>query len=481
MYARLAIEKFARRFALLLAKLLLLLPDPSELRDGKHADRLEAHSRWGGDAHSSRRWIDTQMDVLDILEHHVHHDAAQITTETAAAATLLAAGRESRECFLEAHAAQVYDALTIRRTCLLQVDALLARAAIVYPGLVPSDATLAAEAGLRQGDKDGHEIDQGIFLAHILAGRETGTLLCHAMLLPRPDAPGIAAEFAARETLDLGAVRLERWDEAVVLTTTNPRFLNAEDDTTQDAMELAVDVALLDPNSKAAVLRGDLAKHPKYEGRRVFGSGINLTRLYHGKIPFLWFIKRDLGWVNKLLRGLAEPGIAPDTHNRDRLEKPWIAAVESFAIGGHCQMLLCMDYVLATPEARLTLPARREGIIPGMANLRLPRFTGFRLARQAIQHGYELRCDSSEGRTICDEVVRPSDMERTIRNLVADLTRRGRLGYSANRRSLRIGAEPLELFRSYFASYVRDQAYCVFGAELTENLEQHWNAQKRAP
>ena len=31
----------------------------------------------------------------------------------------------------------------------------------------------------------------------------------------------------------------------------------------------------------------------------------------------------------------------------------------------------------------MTLPARKEGIIPGVANLRLPRFIGDRIARQA--------------------------------------------------------------------------------------------------
>ena len=38
----------------------------------------------------------------------------------------------------------------------------------------------------------------------------------------------------------------------------------------------------------------------------------------------------------------------------------------------------------------MTLPARKEGIIPGAANLRLPRFVGARIARQAIMIGRRL-------------------------------------------------------------------------------------------
>ena len=106
-------------------------------------------------------------------------------------------------------------------------------------------------------------------------------------------------------------------------------------------MEIAVDVAILDRASEIAVLRGGTVEHPKYRGRRVFGAGINLTHLYRGKIPFLWFLERDMGYVHKLLRGVARPECAARRRRTARgIEKPWIAAVDAFAIGGHCQALL---------------------------------------------------------------------------------------------------------------------------------------------
>ncbi len=151
----------------------------------------------------------------------------------------------------------------------------------------------------------------------------------------------------------------------------------------------------------------------------MFGAGINLTHLYHGRIPFVWYLQRDLGYVNKIYRGLAladDP--PPDEFGGRSIEKPWIAAVEAFAIGGHCQLLLVMDYVLAERSAFLTLPARKEGIIPGAANMRLPRFTGDRIARQAIQYERRLECDSPEGRLICDEIVEPGAMDAAIERVV---------------------------------------------------------------
>ena len=82
-----------------------------------------------------------------------------------------------------------------------------------------------------------------------------------------------------------------------------------------------------------------------------------------------------MGYENKMLRGVARNDASPDDLSRSTIEKPWIAVVETFAIGGGCQHLLVMDYVLADAAAYLALPARKEAIIPGMANLRLPRFT----------------------------------------------------------------------------------------------------------
>ena len=274
-------------------------------------------------------------------------------------------------------------------------------------------------------------------------------------------------------------MRLERHGRAVHLLSSNPRYLNAEDQGTIDAMEIGVDVATLDPGTEIAVLRGQPVEHAKYAGRRIFGAGINLTHLYHGSIPYLWYLQRELGFVHKYLRGIATPDLLPDDVNGAGVEKPWIAAVEGFAIGGHCQILLTMDYVLATDDAFLSLPARKEGIIPGAANLRLPRFTGDRLARQLIQAERRLQCDSAEGRLICDEIVAGPEMDAAIDRTVSMLTSAGAVGAIANRRALRVAVEPLDVFRRYCAVYAREQALCHFSPGLIRNLEDNWGAGSR--
>jgi len=369
-----------------------------------------------------------------------------------------------------------YDTLSGGLSRPVRVDELCRLAAERFPGMLPGAAELAAEAKLPQRDKKGLEKAQGRFLGAVLVDPRAGEHLCRSMLLPREDSGKYLAEFEAKGELELDGARLHRQGKAVVLTLRNPRYLNAEDETTLDGMEIAVDVALLDAKSELCVLRGDTVTHTKHAGRRVFGAGINLTHLYQGKIRYLWYLIRDLGFVNKFYRGLARPGVHPE---EDSIEKPWVAAVEAFAIGGHCQILLTMDYVLAAQDAYVTLPARKEGIIPGAANLRLPRFVGPRVARQAILAGRRLDCDSPQGRMICDEIVPVGEMDAAIERLIALLTGSGVVSAAGNRRALRSGEEPLDQFRRYMAVYAREQAVCHFSPALIANLEKHWDAANR--
>jgi thioesterase DpgC len=365
----------------------------------------------------------------------------------------------------------IYDELTAGRTRFLRVDELCRRAAEAHPGLLPTRGQLEAEARLAQKDKSGIEKAQGEFLAAILADPDCGMHLCHAMLLPREDSRARLAEYESKGSLNLGSVILERQGKASVLTMSNPRFLNAEDETTLDAFEMAVDVALLDRKTEVCVLRGAPVEHPKYAGRRLFGAGINLTHLYEGKIRYLWYLIRDLGLVSKFYRGLAVPQASPEV---DSVEKLWIAVVEGFAIGGHCQILLTMDYTLAAADAYLTLPARKEGIVPGAANLRLARFVGDRIARQAIMAERRIDCASAEGLLICDEIVPPAKMDGAISRMVEKLTGSGVVSAASNRRAFRIAQEPLDTFRRYMAVYAREQAHCHFSPALITNLEQNW-------
>ena len=237
---------------------------------------------------------------------------------------------------------------------------------------------------------------------------------------------------------------------------------------------------LLDDAAEVGVLRGAPATHPKYAGRRIFGSGINLTHLYYGKISLIEFmIERELGAVSKMYRG-HDTGDWRHTELETRREKPWIAAVDAFAVGGACQWLLVMDRVIAETGSYFNLPARKEGIIPGCANLRLPRLIGERAARQAIFFNRAFAADSADGRLLADEVVPGDDIDAAIDASAHELTSAGTTSLVANRKQLRVGKEPLDVFRRYMSNYSREQAYCLYSPALIDNLERNWDAKRRA-
>src|SRR3954447_3777646 len=164
--------------------------------------------------------------------------------------------RKARVRFLRQHADAVYDALTDHRSRFVRINELVEAAARQFPGLVPTAQAIAAEEGLRQSEKAGLEIDQGLFLSAILRSKQSGPHLCHAMLLPKPEAQALLPRFAKEGRIELPGASIERRGKAAMVTFRNPRFLNAEDQTTLDGMETCVDLALLDEQIEVAVLRG---------------------------------------------------------------------------------------------------------------------------------------------------------------------------------------------------------------------------------
>jgi thioesterase DpgC len=403
-----------------------------------------------------------------------------IVTQHLAGLEARAESQRVKESFFRRHAAEIYDALTEGCTKPRRLADLLYAAAELYPQLLPTRAAIEAERGLqRQSAKRGHEIDQGLFTAHVLADERCGLHLIHAMLRPTPEAEQLLTAFRRDGFIDLGRARLERRDNIGHLTLTNPGYLNAEDDPAVKALETAIDLVLLDDQIEVGVLRGSVVQHAKYAGRRVFNSGINLTHFYYGQISFAEFIlERDLGLVHKLYRGLWVSESYREQFE-DYLEKPWLAAVEAFAIGGGCQLLCVMDRVIAEPGAYFSLPASKEGFIPGAANLRLPRLVGIHLARQAIFFEKTFPVDQPEGMLICDEVVPREATDEGIERNANGLVRAGLLSAVSNRKALRVAQEPLSDFRRYMATYARQQALCFYDPGLLANIEAHWKPQSR--
>jgi (3,5-dihydroxyphenyl)acetyl-CoA 1,2-dioxygenase len=383
--------------------------------------------------------------------------------------------RGAKEKFLRRHVGEIYDTVTDKGAKTLRVCELVYTVAERFPGLLPTRQRIAGERALKQQSaKEGFEIDQGLFVAHVLADPERGLHLVHAMLKPKREALEKFAEFQKQGAADLGEARVERKGKVGHVTLSNPNFLNAEGDRTAADLETAADLALLDDRIEVCVLRGGVVDHPKHAGRRIFNSGINLTHLYYGQIAFADFLlERELGLLNKIYRGHWRSDSYSEQFE-DFSEKPWLAAVETHAIGGGCQLLCVMDRVVAVHGSYFNLPASKEGFIPGSANLRLPRLVGIQLARQGIFFERKFMADTPEGRMICDETVAYEQMDNAIEADTAQMIRAGFTSTVSNRKALRVGQEPLSVYRRYLATYSRQQALCLYDPKLIDNLEHSW-------
>ncbi len=394
---------------------------------------------------------------------------------------LKASARAVKERFFRRHAVAIYDELTGHGARSLRISELVVAAAARYPALLPTPERIAEERALmQQSAKEGYEVDQGLFLAHVIADERCGMHLIHAMLKPKREALDRLGEFRRTGFADLGEAKVERKGKIGYVTVTNPKFLNAESDVTTVATEIAIDLVLLDDAIEVGVLRGGVVQHPKYAGRRVFDSGINLTHLYYGQISFVEFlIEREMGLMHKILRGHWRSE-SYDEQFEDYVDKPWIAAVETFAIGGGCQLLCVMDRVLAEPGSYFNLPASKEGFIPGAGNLRLPRLVGIKLAREGIFFERVFHAESPEGRMICDAIVPAAEMDAAIERDALQLVQAGMTSTVANRKALRVAQEPLSTYRRYMATYARQQALCLYDPRLIDNLEHNWQPGRRS-
>ncbi|GAB2685846.1 enoyl-CoA hydratase/isomerase family protein [Nocardia thraciensis] len=388
-----------------------------------------------------------------------------------------AAARTARRAFLARYVDPVYDALTAQLTCHRRLPELIRAAAERFPGLVPTAASMAEERGRIQAERDGRETDQAIFCAAILRSPRSGAHLIDAMRRPTMGALDLLDTFRCDGKVELPTVAVERIGYAAYLTFRGGHPLNAESDQLVADTETAVDLALLDDDVQVGVLRGGPSSSPRYQGKRVFSAGMNLTDLRNGGISFVDFVLgRELGFINKIMRGLVTEHDAGTSTATGPLEKPWIGAVDAFAIGGGMQLLLAMDRVIAEEGAFFSLPAAEEGIVPGLANLRLTRAVGSRLARRIILGGLRVAATDRNAALICDEVVAAERMDAAITTAVADLSEPAVV---ANRRMLTLAEEPVDVYRCYLAEFATVQAERTYSADVLANVERRWQESRR--
>ena len=297
------------------------------------------------------------------------------------------------------------------------------------------------------------------------------------MLRPTPEALERLDEFRATGVADLGTAHVRREGARGVLELRNPRHLNAEDDSTIPPPRSPSTCAAR-PGDRGRRLPRRRRRPPALRGP----AHLRLRDQPHAPLPRADRVPL-LRRPRPRLRQQDLPRAERDEHrpaSPRTAEKLWIAAAETYAIGGACQLLHVMDHVIAERGCRLYLPARKEGIIPGACNLRLPRFVGDRLARQAILSGREFVAGTPEADLLCRRGRRGRGdgrgdraARRAADQLRARQRRREPPRAAGRRRSRSTCSAPT------WRPTAREQAFCHFSPALIRNLEEHWDARNR--
>ena len=104
------------------------------------------------------------------------------------------------------------------------------------------------------------------------------------------------------------------------------------------------------------------------------------------------------------------------------LEKPIIAAVNGYALGGGFEIALACDIILASKNAIFALPEVRVGLIAGAGGIqRLIRQIGRASALEMIYTGRHVKADEALRLGIVAKVVEQKDLLKCARNLAKQI------------------------------------------------------------
>jgi enoyl-CoA hydratase len=224
-------------------------------------------------------------------------------------------------------------------------------------------------------------------------------------------------------------------DGVGVVTLNRPKVLNALDARTFEELSEVVAVAERDRGVRALVLTG--------AGEKAFAAGADIAAMSTmGPVEARRFAELAHGVLERL----------------ERLPIPTVAAVNGFALGGGCELVLACDLVYASDRARFGQPEVNLGLVPGFGgSQRLPRRIGLSRAMELILTGDMVDAAKAKEIGLVLEVVPGAELLAFARAQAAKIAGKGPVAVAVAKRIMRAGVEPElaaanELERQAFAA-----------------------------
>lgn len=200
--------------------------------------------------------------------------------------------------------------------------------------------------------------------------------------------------------MELANVTLEKEGSIAVVTINRPKALNALNSETLKDIETVIDELANDDAIFAVIVTGS--------GEKAFVAGADITEMKNLNV----MEGRKFGILgNRVFRKL------------ENLEKPVIAAVNGFALGGGCELSMACDIRIASSKARFGQPEVGLGITPGFGGTqRLARIVGTGMAKEMIYTGKIINAEEALRIGLVNKIVEPDklmDEARAIANTIA--------------------------------------------------------------
>jgi enoyl-CoA hydratase len=122
------------------------------------------------------------------------------------------------------------------------------------------------------------------------------------------------------------------------------------------------------------------------------------------------------------------------------LDKPVIAAVNGFALGGGCELAMACDIRIASSKAKFGQPEVNLGLIPGYAaTQRLPRLVGLGNALYLLMTAEMITADEALRIGLVQKVVEPEALLPTVAEIAKTIAAKGPLAVKLVKRVARQG------------------------------------------
>lgn len=201
--------------------------------------------------------------------------------------------------------------------------------------------------------------------------------------------------------MELKNVILEKEDHLAIVTINRPKALNALNSETLNDINAVLDDLEKDNNIYAVILTG--------AGEKSFVAGADIAEMKDLNEEE----GRKFGELgNKVFRRL------------ETLDKPVIAAINGFALGGGCEISMACDIRIASETALFGQPEVGLGITPGFGGTqRLARIVGIGRAKEIIYSAQNINADEAYRIGLVNKVVPLEELMTTAKKLAGKIMR----------------------------------------------------------